>query len=68
MNRFFYVYNGSKPEFVEIESSKYNTATGYKERRTKHAFIDTSENIPNFLVCWIHSKKQTYCYIYISLL
>ena len=45
MNRFCFVYNGSKPEFIEIEYSKYNTVKGINERRTKRACRDTYENI-----------------------
>ena len=58
MNRFFFVYNGSKPEFIEIEYSKYNTIIGIKERRTKRAFLDTFESISKFIVYWVCSKKR----------
>ena len=52
MNRFLFVYNGSKSEFIEIEYSKYNTIIGIKARRTKHAFIDSFENMSNFILIY----------------
>ena len=58
MNRFIFVYNGSKPEFITIEYSKYNTVIGINEIHPKRAFTDSFENISKFIVYWIHSEKR----------
>ena len=57
-NKFFFVYKGSKTDYVELDYDKYGNLKGIREQRLKKSFFESNAVITQFIKYWLLCQER----------